>query len=337
MKIKNKAFIYIVLIAILAFLIWIGRGVLPPFIMAATFAYLLNPLASFLARRIKLPRVLAIAVIYFALIGTLVFVLMTVGANLAEESELFSQEAKNILHEASLQIGILPLWLQPVALDLLSSARTSFVVGPRNVASFLPGIVNGTVNILVFLVAAFYFLKDGHKFVHGFIDLFPEEWRPEIDVVLKKINKTLGDFLRAQLLLVAIMSILTYISLSILGVKYALVLSIFTGFAEIIPFVGPMVAAGLAMLVAYMDGVSSLGMDPVVQMAVVGIVYTVLRQLEDLFVIPNVLGRMTKLHPLVVLFTVLFGGHLFGVLGFVLAVPIVASVKVVLEHFLEYN
>ncbi|MBI3888098.1 AI-2E family transporter [Candidatus Microgenomates bacterium] len=63
--------------------------------------------------------------------------------------------------------------------------------------------------------------------------------------------------------------------------------------------------------------------------------YTVLRQLEDLFIIPQIMGRLTKLHPLVVLFSVLVGGHVFGVIGYVIAVPVVASVKVVLEHIIE--
>lgn len=335
MRFSIRYGVYLLLIIAILWIIYLGRGVLPPFILAAGFAYILNPLVGFLTHRTKIPRTLAIALIYLILIGSLALVVLTVGARLAEESESFSVESKNFLHEASLQVTTFPLWLQPVVSDLLITARGTFISGPRHVAAFLPGVVNGTINILVFLIAAFYFLKDGGKFMNAVFNLFPSDLRFEAEVVVKKVNRVLGDYLRAQMFLVIIMSTFTYGGLSILGVRYALILAIFTGFLEIVPFVGPVVAAAVAMVVAYTDGLGSLGLDPFTQVAAVGILYLILRQSEDLFVIPNVLGKMTKLHPLVVLFSVLLAGHLFGVLGVILAVPLVASLKVVLEHALE--
>lgn len=335
MNFSTRTVFYVILVVMAAWVVYLGRAVLPPFILAAGFAYLLNPLVTLLTKRIRLPRVAAIVLIYALFIGVLTILALTVGADLVDESESFAAEARGFLHEASLSIGTLPLWLQPIATDLLTSARGSFISMPRHVVTFLPGVVNGTINILVFLVAAFYFLKDGHQFITNVFGFLPGNWRREGEEIVRKVNKVLGDYLRAQLILVVIMSTLTYIGLVIMGVKYALVLAIFTGFAEIIPFIGPVIAAAIAMLVAYTDGVSFWGLDPVWQMAAVGIYYTILRQLEDLFVIPNILGRMTKLHPVAVLFAVLLGGHLFGVLGVILAVPLTASLKVVLEHLLS--
>ena len=334
MKWSTRHGVYLLLVIGVLWLVYLGRGVLPPFVLAVGCAYILNPLVEFLSRKIKLPRVVVIGLIYAGLVGTLAVTLVTFGARLAEESASFTLEARSFIHLAGSQVGNLPIWLQPVAVDLLNSVRSTVSGGPRHVAAFIPGIVNGTVNILVFLVAAFYFLKDGHRFVSGFLSVFPAELRFEAEVIVKKVNKVLGDYLRAQLLLVLIMSTFTYIGLLVMGVKYALVVALFTGIAEIVPFIGPVVAAALAMFVAYTDGVSTLGLDPVMQMAVVGGFYAVLRELEDLFVIPTVLGKMTKLHPIAVLFVVLLGGHLFGVFGVILAVPVAASLKVVLGHVL---
>lgn len=335
MKYSTRTLFYLSLMVVAIWLVYLGRGVLPPFILAAGFAYILNPLVTLLTRQIRLPRVAAIGLIYISLIGILAVLILTVGVDLVDESESFAAEARGFLHEAGLQIGTLPLFLQPAATDLLESARGSFITMPRHVVTFLPGVVNGTINILVFLVAAFYFLKDGHQFMEGAFKLLPGDWRIIAEEMTRKVNRVLGNYLRAQLILVVIMSSLTYVGLLIMGVKYALVLAIFTGFAEIVPFIGPVIAAAIAMLVAYTDGSGFWGLDPVWQMATVGVYYTILRQLEDLFVIPNVLGRMTKLHPVAVLFSVLLGGHLFGVLGVLLAVPLTASLKVVLELLLS--
>lgn len=334
LSISPRDIVYPLLALALLWLLYLGRSILPPFMLAAGFAYILNPLIGWLHLKTKIPRAVSILIIYITLISALVFTILTIGVRLSEESASFSLESKNIISAASTQISALPFWLQPVAEDLLSSARGSFIVAPRHVVNFLPGVVNGTINILVFLVAAFYLLKDGHRFISGLLSFIPDNWHHEIESVGKKVNGVLGNYLRAQLLLVLIMSTFTFIGLSIIGVKYALVLSIFSGFAEIIPFVGPVVAAGLSMIVAYTDNMGNLGLDPISQTLAIAIFYTVLRQLEDYLIIPSVLGKMVKLHPLVVLFSVLLGGHVYGVLGFILAVPVVASLKVVMEHIL---
>ena len=187
----------------------------------------------------------------------------------------------------------------------------------------MPGALNRSISVLVFLVATFYFLKDWQGF----------KVKGELEIILQKINKVLGDYLRGQILLVIIMSVLTYLGLQIVGVRYGLILSVFTSFAEIVPFVGPLVAAGVAMFVAFTDNYSRISPLPLIDVVTVASLFLVLRQLEDLFIIPQVMGRVTKLHPLIIIMAVLFGGHVFGILGYLLAVPVVASLKVVLDHY----
>ena len=130
------------------------------------------------------------------------------------------------------------------------------------------------------------------------------------------------------------MATLSWIALTILHVKYALIIGIFTGFAEIVPFVGPWVAGTVAVSVSFFDGISAFGLPPIFQGIIVALVYFMLRQFEDLFVIPHVLGHATKLHPLLILFAVLAGGHLWGILGTVLAIPIAALLRIFLEYAL---
>lgn len=333
---KNPRHFFYLAVGILAVLLaYFSREILAPFVLAAIFAYILNPLVSFLSRRTRLPRVWSVALVYVILIGILTAVILNVGVRLIEESDQFAKEAKVLLRETSSQTAALPYWFQPVAVDILESVRSSLLLPQKRVVAYLPGALNRTISVLVFLVATFYFLKDGHRFLESILGLFPNKLRQELELIMQKINKVLGDYLRGQLFLILIMSVLTYVGLLLIGVRYALILSIFTGFAEIIPFVGPLLAAGVAVTVAVSDQFSRITPSPFLDAVAVASLYTVLRQIEDLFIIPQVMGRMTKLHPLAILVSVLVGGHLFGMVGFLVAVPIVASLNVVLGHIHE--
>ncbi len=332
MKLSARHLFYLGVIAVGGWALYLVRGTLAPFVLAAAFAYLLNPWVTFLTTRAGLPRGLSIAIIYFTLIGILAGLVFFVGRNLTLESEQFARETRIFVHEANSTIASLPDWFQPLVQDSFESARSSLLYPQKRIVTSLPGAVNRTISVLVFIMASFYFLRDGQKFVKNFLQLLPSKVAYEIQLILQKINGVLGNYLRGQLFLVVIMSTFTFIGLSIIGLRYALIVSVFTGFAELIPFVGPVIAAVVAMTIAFTDEVSRFSFVPMVDLIAVGALYFVLRQMEDLFIIPQVLGRMTKLHPVVVLFVVLAGGHLFGLLGYVAAVPIVASLKVVIEH-----
>lgn len=335
MKVETKHLVYLSLFVLIGWVLYIGRAVLTPFVVAAIFAYLLNPLVNLLSHRTKLPRALSITVIYIVLIGAIAVLFLNLGAHLAEESSEFAREAQVFIQQADSQIINLPVWLQPTVRDVFDSVRASLLWPHGRVITYLPGAVNRTISILVFLIATFYFLKDGRLSVGNFLAMFPDHARKEIAIIGEKISKVLGYYLRGQLLLIAIMSTLTYVGLLLIGVRYALILSVFTGFAEIIPLVGPVVAAGVTILVAYTDQFSRIGANPLGDAVAVAALYTVLRQMEDLFIIPQVMGKLTKLHPLVVLASVLVGGQLFGVIGYVIAVPVIASIRIIYEHLFD--
>ncbi|MBI3559228.1 AI-2E family transporter, partial [Candidatus Gottesmanbacteria bacterium] len=237
---------YLIMVVLAGLLTYLGREVWTPFVLAAAAAFILNPLIDFLAHKIKLPRTLSIILIYSIVIGFLVAGVVAVGRQINEETREFSREANFYLRDAGAQIKILPEWLQPVAFDVFDSARQSLLFPTRRMVNFLPGALNRSISVLVFLVATFYFLKDGQELKKSFLSLFSKNIHDQLEIISQKINKVLGDYLRGQILLVIIMAVLTYLGLQIVGVRYALILSVFTGFAEIIPFVGPLAAAGVA-------------------------------------------------------------------------------------------
>lgn len=337
MKLNSRQTVYIISVVVILWLLFLSRSAIMPFLLAAGFAYILNPLVQFLTHRVRLPRTLSVSLIYIVLIALLTTAIVIVGGNLTAESEQFSQEARALVSQTNEQIATLPGWLQPVAFDAFESARASLTFSSHRLETLLPGVLNKSLSMLVFLVASFYFVKDGQNFIRSLLGLFPDNISEELAVILGKINHVLGNYLRGQLLLMLIMGILTYIGLTIIGVRYTLIISVFTGLADILPYAGPVAAATVAMLVAYTDHISRLSLEPTVELLAIGLLYLVLNQLEALFIAPTVMGRMTKLHPLLVMFAVLAGGHLFGIVGFIVAVPIVASLRVIFDHFVSKN
>jgi len=139
----------------------------------------------------------------------------------------------------------------------------------------------------------------------------------------------LGRYVRGQLLLIGVMATATFIGLTVLQVPFTILLAIMTGVLEVIPIVGPITAGAIACLVA-LGHPAPWGLTQIWYVAIVAIMYTILRHAEDYFVIPLVIGRIVKLHPAVVIFALLTGGALFGLLGVLLAVPVAATARLVL-------
>ena len=164
------------------------------------------------------------------------------------------------------------------------------------------------------------------------LNLAPRHYRIELDILLRKINSVLVGYLRGQIFLVFFVSLTLFVLLAILGVKFALILAVFSGFAEIVPIIGPIVAAAVAAIVGYLGATSNFGFDQVQIVMAIIVIYFVVRQFQDYFVNPFIMGKITKLHPLIILFAVIAGEHSGGILGLILAVPIAGILRIIFEY-----
>jgi hypothetical protein len=129
------------------------------------------------------------------------------------------------------------------------------------------------------------------------------------------------------------MSTASYVALTVLDVNYALTVAITTGFLELIPLIGPWTAGAIAVTIAFFQDATPFEWTNTTLAIVIGLTYFALRQLEDAFVIPVVIGRIVHLHPLLVLFVLVVGTSLGGILGLILAVPIAAVLKIIISFF----
>ena len=335
MVIHLKTAFLIVLGILVIWFLYLEKEILSPFIIAAIFAYVFNPIVGFLHSKIKLPRVLSIILVWIVIILVVgIFGVWLIRGAIAESVAL-----QRYIHDwasiAKGQLDLLPSFARPALAETLSSLQKTLFVSSISLLSIFPQALSGVVGFFIFLLSSFYFLKEGRNIFDKILLVVPKDYRIEAEILIRKVNLVLGDYLRGQFLVVIISFSLFFVLLTIMGVKFALILAVISGFLEVIPLLGPPTGALITVLVILVTGVSNFNLNPLQAAAIIVVVTFIIRQFLDYLIIPRIMSKIVKLHPLLVIFAVLSGGRLAGVLGLILAVPIAAVVRIIFEFFLD--
>ncbi len=335
MTIRLRTAFFIFLAVFAAWFLYIERAILTPFILGIIFAYIFNPVINFFYRYIKLPRTLSIVIIYLTIVSLFIFLGVTLTRQVTNESSEFKSFINKLPETTEMQVDNLPSWIKPVAQDTLSFLEKPKSISSTSVFNFFPQAITSIIGFFIFLFSGFYFLRDGKNMFNKLLSLAPGTYRGDLDYLSLRINNVLRGYLRGQVFMVFLVSVVLYIALSIVGVKFALILAIFSGLVEIVPIIGPIFAGAVGALIALTSSNLSFGLNSLQGAVVVIVVYFVVRQIQDYFVAPGVMGRIVKLHPLVILFSVLAGQHIWGIMGVILAVPIAGVIRILLEFSME--
>ena len=313
---------------------------LAPFAWALITAYLLHPLVSLIHRKTRLPKHIITLWLYAMITLIITLLVINLGPVLIDQVRDFNDEIpvmsddieqwiEQNQQERLNQLGIDDAYVEERLQDLGTELAGSL---SQAALPLLFSTVSIAIEFLIYLVASFYFIVYGDRFLNTFRAALRHRYHGEFDRIVEEINRTLGAYIRGQAILVAIMTVASYVALSILDVKYALIIAIATGFLELIPLIGPWLAGGIAVTVSIFQDTTPFGWSHLTLAMVIGLIYFGLRQLEDAFVIPNVIGRFVNLHPLLVIFCIVVGTALGGMLGLILAVPIAAVLKILSSY-----
>jgi predicted PurR-regulated permease PerM len=318
--------------AVVLFVLWLARGVIGPFVVAAVLAYAFSPIVSAVEDRTHAPRALVIAVGYVLILGLLSILAVVAAERAGSEIQYLTSGGPDIIATALRKVFGDQLVLFGVTYNVgdlagqIRLAMLGLIRTPSDAIHMAEQAVDVGLQAILALIVTFYFLLDGRRFGRfalGFLD--PSE-RAEAVRIGGRIHVVLGRWLRGQLMLIALVAVVLYLILGpILHIQYALALSILSGVLEIIPLLGPIIAAALAGTVAF----ATRGSDTTI---IVLLVYLAVRQIEDQIVMPLVIGRAVHLHPVVTIFAVLVGLSTFGVLGGLLGVPVAAALNVTLHE-----
>ncbi len=317
------------------YIVYRAGDIVRPFVWAGVLAFVLLPVVGLLERRLSLPRTVAAAIVFLGLLaaiigGTRLLVPLAIdqGRDLQRTLPTLVANAQNTLAETADQVGLEDL--DALIVNFAGIGDLPQMVA-RGAVPFIVGIGHFLLELLVFLIATFFLLRDAPRLFQWFRRILPASQRNELIPLFAQVNTLLGRYVRGQMFLIGVMSVATFIGLSILQVPFVLLLAIMTGVLEVIPIVGPITAGAIACLVA-LGHPAPWGLSQIWYVAIVAVMYTVLRHAEDYFVIPLVIGRIVKLHPAVVIFSLLAGGALYGLLGVLVAVPVAATLRLVLIY-----
>jgi predicted PurR-regulated permease PerM len=328
------------LLLIVGIVAWYFRVVWPPLILAGAIVFILNPVVSFLQRR-YVPRVLGTAIAYVAVVGLVVlggFLVFPIAQqqadDLADEWPTIRDDLEadvNDLHDRSVEENWpirIPAWddLGDSFTGNGSSERETFEEQLARAREFGLRVFHVAIIFVLAPVIAFYLLVDLPHVGRVFESLLPDRSKDEVHLVLNRLNRAIGGYFRGQLVVALIVGVMVSVGLAVLGLPFWLLVGMIAGLFNMIPLIGPYIGAIPGIVIALTAG------DGFSQAVWVAVIMTAAQQIDNHFITPNVMQRVVKLHPAVVMLALLAGGTIAGFMGLILAVPATATLKIVCGH-----
>lgn len=314
--ISSKTVVFIAAFGILLWILFHILDIILLFFVAFILMSALHPLVERLTKW-RVPKILAVLLVFF------VTIVAVVGLITAGLSPLLSQTSK---------------LMQRLGETITSLLQTNIIdqsVIQQEISRFSTQLVGATVDLfknliswVSVLVVAVYMLFDREK-IEDYASSFFGERQEQIRGLLRKIEDKLGAWLRGQVVLSAAVGVLVYIGLTALGVEFALPLAIIAGLLEVVPVIGPIIAAIPAVLIG-------LTVSPLFAALIAGL-YLAVQQLENQLIVPQVMKRAVGLNPLLVILAISVGGRLLGITGALLAVPIAVVIQLIIHEGLNIN
>jgi len=321
----------LLLLLVLIGTIWLLKSiswVIGLILISTLIVYILYPLLSYLENRFRLSHGLATMLAFLVFLLFSVFVISLLIPVIFNEAVELADNFPHYL--ARFQAYLSWLTQQMITLDIEGEVR-SFLLGLTDnlhqaveyLAEASLSLIGGAVDFILILFLVFYLLYDFQAVREQLIELVPTAKRALAREVLSIIDTNVGSFIRGSLFRCLIVGIVTGITLSLVGMPYALLLGLLAGIFNFILYIGPYIAAVPAVLLSF----SPLTPSPFL----IILIYIVIQILDGMFLAPLVLGRVVKIKPITVIVAILIGGSLAGLLGMVLAVPAAGMVKGILE------
>jgi predicted PurR-regulated permease PerM len=298
--------------------------------VAIIFATALEPAVNWL-NRLHVPRVLSVLVLYLVifLVLSLIIVLMVPPLidQVTELARSFPYYYEKLLSVFSYVSGTGQDQVAITLQQTLQNLGANLSQATSSILSTLISIFGGIFQFVVLLTIAFYLVIEEDGIMRFIRSVSPSVYQPYIIQLIRRLKVKLGAWLRGQLLLMLIIAVLTYVGLTLLGARYALILALWAGVTEIIPYVGPILGAVPAVFLA-------LSVSPLQALLVAGL-YLVVQQLENSVIVPMVMRRTVGLNPVISIVAITIGAKLGGVIGAILSIPIAVSIGVFLSDFFD--
>ncbi|MEH7223147.1 AI-2E family transporter [Bacillus sp. JJ1566] len=301
-----------------------------PFIISVFITYLLHPIIEKLSHQ-GVPKTLAILLIYFLFFGGIgiaiykgIPMILAQLRDLAESFPEFSKTYRVWLQEIETGTSKLPAFVHGQLDELLNSAESYLDYLLSRTIYFLKGLLNSIFIIAIIPFIVFYMLKDHDQMIKALWYMTPRKLRKAGQLFFRDVDESLGNYIRGQLIVCLLVGTTAAVAFWISGMKYPLLFGSIVGVTNIIPYFGPIIGAIPAAIIAATISVKML--------IIVVIVVFGLQFIEGNLLSPIIVGKSLRLHPIVIIAALLLGGEIGGVVGLIIAVPVVAILKVFIVH-----
>ncbi|PYE55956.1 AI-2E family transporter [Deinococcus yavapaiensis] len=312
-------------------------------LVAYVIAYLANPFLNWLQRR-RVRRGFGIFLVFLVVAGFLVVastLLFAIGGQLVEFVRQLPEIATNAANFATRLLERYDdnTYVQTLQEQLQNLSRNSTTLLQERALPLLQNLIspNGPLlgglsaaanylgNFVIVLILSIYMMADFDKIGLTLLRAFPRKWQPRVLELANNVETAVGGYLRGQLLIAAAVGFLVWLGLEIISLPQAAAIGFIAGVFNIVPYLGVIIAITPALLLAI-----PLGW---LKMVLVVVVFVVANQIEGNFLSPFILGRSTNLHPVTVIIAILVGLGLFGIVGALVAVPLTALGKLLLQEY----
>ncbi|HEY3311659.1 MAG TPA: AI-2E family transporter [Anaerolineales bacterium] len=332
--------VMVVLLIVLAATLWYVRDIFQPLVAAALIAYLLSPVINLVGKSSRLNRKQAANLVFFVVLAIIIALLVTIIPSLLRETQSLIRDLNSTLdiYQLSLTkpvnvLGI-PVYLDGFIPAIKATLSTAIIPRPELAWQFLQTTSRGFLWFLVTIVSTYHLMTEWDRLREWLIGLAPESYQNDIRLLYMEIKGIWLGYLGGQVRLMMILAAIYAVSWSIIGLPGAILIGMLAGLLNLVPEVGPGLAALIAVVIAWLEGSNFLPIsNGWFALLTIG-VYLVLNNFKSIYLQPRILGQSVLLHEGVVFVATIAAIMLQGILGVLIVVPVLAS-AMILGHYIR--
>ena len=313
-----------------------------PLFFAFIIAYLFNPVVNFLERKTPLSRGLSAGLLMVFLVFVLVFLIINLFPYVIAQLENAGQKFPQILEKFSTKMQVISEYITKNfseyvgQIDLMGKVEEMISSGLTDLSQIMVAAFSSIYSIVLTLLYivfvplfSYYFLKDYRKIQRSFFDLIPFRYKEKTIIRIERLDEILSSFIRGQAIVVLILAALYALGLSLIGLPFAILIGVFAGLGDIIPYFGTVIGFLLSLIVGFTH------YDSVEKVFLIFLVFLIVKGTENWFFYPKIVGKEVGLHFVWVLMSIIVFGKVFGFWGLLVAIPAAAGFKMYVKDLID--
>jgi predicted PurR-regulated permease PerM len=347
---NTKLIVGLTIVAILAILIQQLRKIIGPLILSFVLAFLLHPIATFLNKKFKIPWRLAVGLVFLILVVVLAGAFTLVGFAvvqqiqsliaaiqrfIAELPQLISNLSTHVYYLGPFQLDLSRFDLTSITNQLLSSAQSVLGQVGGLVGTVATGTVTTVGHVIFILLISYFLLAEGGQVREDILHIDIPGYEKDIRRLGRELTRIWDAYLRSQVVIIILVIIAYYLLMTILGMRFTLGIALMAGIARLVPYLGPLIVWTTTALLAFFQPSNYFNLQPWAYAVLVVGLALLLDQVFDQYIQPRFMGRSLGVHPAAILVAAIVAFQLLGIIGLVLAAPVLATVTLLFRYALR--